>query len=186
MKGIRTLLCVISLAFSSVVMSDVMAQKDLFNSLAVGVGVGTIGVDVNVATPITSHFALRGGLSFMPNFSMNTDVDVEVEAAEGVNVPSTINVEGNIKRVSGELLVNYYPFKKGSFFLTAGAYFGGGTLLKINGHSDELKELVAEADKAGVVIGDYTIRWLESFEFPSVCGFGVRPCRTEETAWRDV
>ena len=105
MKGIRTLLCVISLAFSSVVMSDVMAQKDLFNSLAVGVGVGTTGVDVNVATPITSHFALRGGLSFMPNFSMNTDVDVEVEAAEGVNVPSTINVEGNIKRVSGELLV---------------------------------------------------------------------------------
>ena len=62
MKGIRTLLCVISLAFSSVVMSDVMAQKDLFNSLAVGVGVGTTGVDVNVATPITSHFALRGGL----------------------------------------------------------------------------------------------------------------------------
>ena len=66
-------------------------------------------------------------------------------------------MEGSIKRVSGELLVNYYPFKKGSFFLTAGAYFGGGTLLKINGHSDELKELVAEAGKAGVVIGDYTI-----------------------------
>lgn len=41
--------------------------------------------------------------------------------------------------------------------MTAGAYFGGGTLLKINGHSDELKELVAEAGKAGVVIGDYTI-----------------------------
>ena len=120
----------------------------------------------------------------MPNFSMSTDVDVDVEAMEGVSVPSTIGMEGSIKRVSGELLVNYYPFKKGSFFLTAGAYFGGGTLLKINGHSDELKELVAEAGKAGVVIGDY--RWLESFEFPSVCGFGVRPCRTEETAWCNV
>ena len=41
--------------------------------------------------------------------------------------------------------------------MTAGAYFGGGTLLKINGHSDQLKDLVDEAGKAGVVIGDYTI-----------------------------
>ena len=47
-----------------------MAQKELgvFNSLAVGVGVGTTGIDVNVATPITSHFDLRGGFSIMPKF----------------------------------------------------------------------------------------------------------------------
>ena len=79
MKGFRTLLCVISLALSGVIVSDVMAQKELgvFNSLAVGVGVGTTGIDVNVATPITSHFDLRGGFSIMPNFSMSTDVDVE-------------------------------------------------------------------------------------------------------------
>lgn len=58
MKGFRTLLCVISLALSGVIVSDVMAQKELgvFNSLAVGVGVGTTGIDVNVATP--SHLTL--------------------------------------------------------------------------------------------------------------------------------
>ena len=46
MKGFRTLLCVISLALSGVIVSDVMAQKELgvFNSLAVGVGVGTTAV----------------------------------------------------------------------------------------------------------------------------------------------
>ena len=27
---------------------------------------------------------------------------------------------------------------------------------------------------------------LKVSEFPSVCGFGVRPCRTEETAWCNV
>ena len=110
----------------------------------------TTGIDVNVATPITSHFDLRGGFSIMPNFSMSTDVDVDVEAMEGVSVPSTIGMEGSIKRVSGELLVNYYPFKKSSFFLTAGAYFGGGTLLKINGHSDELKEDVYKRQRFGL------------------------------------
>ena len=127
MKAFRTLLCVISLAFSGVIANDIMAQKELgvFNSLAVGVGVGTTGIDVNVATPITFRFALRGGFSIMPNFSMSTDVDVDVDAVQGISVPSSIDLEGSIKRVSGELLVNYYPFNKCAFFLTAGSYFGG-------------------------------------------------------------
>ena len=125
MKGIRTLLCVISLAFSSVVMSDVMAQKDLFNSCLVGVGVGTIGVDVNVATPITSHFALRGGLSFMPNFITDVTDGCRNGSGRRLNVPSTINVKGNIKRVSENLLVGYVRLKEKVLSLTAGAYFGG-------------------------------------------------------------
>ena len=97
---------------------------------------------------------------------MSTDVDVDVEAMEGVSVPSTIGMEGSIKRVSGELLVNYYPFKKSSFFLTAGAYFGGGTLLKINGHSDELKELVAEAGKVVSLSVIIRFRWIITVMYP--------------------
>ena len=109
-----------------------MAQKELgvFNSLAVGVGVGTTGIDVNVATPITSHFDLRGGFSIMPNFSMSTDVDVDVEAMEGVSVPSTIGMEGSIKRVSGELLVNYYPFKKRFFLFDCWCLLWRGNFIK--------------------------------------------------------
>lgn len=159
MKTIRVLLYAVSLTFLGMTANEIAAQKEwgVFNSLAVGAGISTTGIDVNVATPVTSYFALRGGFSIMPDFSMNTDVDVEVEASAGMDIPPSINLEGSIKRFSGGLLVNYYPFKKASFFVTAGAYFGGGTLLKIKGHSDKLKELVAEAGKAGVVIGDYEI-----------------------------
>lgn len=86
-----------------------MAQKELgvFNSLAVGVGVGTTGIDVNVATPITSHFDLRGGFSIMPNFSMSTDVDVDVEAMEGVSVPLRLvwrKYQACFRRITCELL----------------------------------------------------------------------------------
>ena len=58
----------------------ISAQKELgiFNSVSAGVGVGLTGVDVEVATPITPYLALRGGLTFMPGFSINTDVDVDV------------------------------------------------------------------------------------------------------------
>ena len=62
-----------------------------------------------------------------------------------------------MSRASGELLVDYYPFLSSSFFVTAGAYFGGSKLVKITGHSDELKEYVNEGGKAGIVIGDQTI-----------------------------
>ena len=47
-------------------------------------GVGLTGVDVEVATPITPYLALRGGLTFMPGFSINTDVDVDVNDRERV------------------------------------------------------------------------------------------------------
>ena len=52
----------------SVLCNQVSAQKELgiFNSLSVGVSAGTTGIGVDVATPVTPHFAIRGGVSFMP------------------------------------------------------------------------------------------------------------------------
>ena len=155
----KTLLCVVLLAGMTVGLNKASAQKELgvFNSLAVGAGVGLTGVDVNLATPITPYLALRGGLSVMPNFNMSTDVDIEVDGGQTSGVPSSMEMEGSLKRVSGEVLLNVYPFKKSSFFIAAGAYFGGSSLVKISGHSDELANLSADAGNAGIVIGDYTI-----------------------------
>ena len=140
----------------------ISAQKELgiFNSVSAGVGVGLTGVDVEVATPITPYLALRGGLTFMPGFSINTDVDVDVnDPRAGVyNDTYSMDVKGSLKRTSGQLLVNVYPFPHASsFFVAAGAYFGGSSLVKIEGHSDKLKDLIAQGESAGIVIGDYTI-----------------------------
>ena len=66
----------------SVISSYVSAQKELgiFNSLSVGVSAGTTGIGVDVATPVTPHFAIRGGVSFMPGIKISTDVDVELNS----------------------------------------------------------------------------------------------------------
>lgn len=141
--------------------NTVSAQEEfgVFNSLSVGVGVGLTGIDVEAATPITPYLALRGGLTFMPGFSINTDVDVDVDDLAGVSDATySMDVKGSMKRTSGQLLVNVYPFPRASsFFVAAGAYFGGSSLVKIEGHSDELKDLIAQGENAGIVIGDYTI-----------------------------
>ena len=128
----------------SVISSYISAQKELgiFNSLSVGVSAGTTGIGVDVATPVTPHFAIRGGVSFMPGIKISTDVDVELNDPDLGSYPSTLDLKGSMSRASGELLVNYYPFLSSSFFVTAGAYFGGSKLVKITGHSDELKEYV--------------------------------------------
>jgi hypothetical protein len=158
MKKLRILLSLLFLIILSLHSNNVLAQKEwgIFNSLSVGAGISTTGIDVELATPITPYFALRGGISAMPNISINTDVDVEYSEG-GYERTATIEMEGGIKRFSGDVLLNYYPFKKGGFFLTAGAYFGGSSLVTIKGHSDDLQDIMKEAESAGVVIGDYTI-----------------------------
>lgn len=136
--------------------SPAMAQRELgvFNTLAVGVSAGSVGIGVDVATPVTPYFAIRGGVSIMPGFHPTTDVDANLKY-QGTEITTTVNLKGDTKRTSGELLVNFYPFPSGvPFFVTAGASFGGSKLLKIDGHSDELAEYMKAASDAGIVISD--------------------------------
>lgn len=154
MKRIILLCALIALSAISV-----SAQKELgiFNTLSVGVSAGTTGIGVDVATPVTPHFAIRGGVSFMPGIKISTDVDVDLTDPNLGSYPTNLDLKGSMSRASGELLVNYYPFLSSSFFVTAGAYFGGSKLVKIDGHSDKLKEYVDKGGNAGIVIGDQTI-----------------------------
>lgn len=154
MKRIILLCALIALSAISV-----SAQKELgiFNTLSVGVSAGTTGIGVDVATPVTAHFAIRGGVSFMPGIKISTDVDVDLTDPDLGSYPTNLDLKGSMSRASGELLVNYYPFLSSSFFVTAGAYFGGSKLVKIDGHSDKLKEYVDKGGNAGIVIGDQTI-----------------------------
>ena len=66
------------------------AQKEygIFNSLAVGLNVGSTGIGVDVATPITKYVMLRGGVSFMPGITIKTDVDVQVDDPTADNMPT--------------------------------------------------------------------------------------------------
>lgn len=136
-----------------------------FNSLAVGVNVGTTGWGIDVASPIGNYLALRAGITVMPNFSYSDEVDVDVNLTSSYmpdgNIPSSMEVEGSMGRTAGELLLNIYPFKHSSFFISGGAVFGGDKLIKIKGHSDELADIIQTQINGntgvGIEIGDYLI-----------------------------
>ena len=132
-----------------------------FNSMSIGANIGSTGWGIDIATPIGQYFALRAGFTIMPNYTYTDDVDINIDYSSSYypdgTIPSSIEVEGGIGRKSGEILLNIYPFKRSSFFLTGGAVFGGDKIIKIKGHSDELANLQAQGEDLGIEIGDYVI-----------------------------
>lgn len=138
----------------------VMAQADYgyFNSLGLGLSVSTVGVGLEVSTPIGNYLALRGGVSFMPKFTVTDEVNADLKGVpQGYPQSAEVELEGSTKRTTGELLLNLYPFRSNGFFVAAGASFGGDKFVQITGHSDELRQLIAAGGSAGLQIGDVSI-----------------------------
>ena len=155
------LLCSMCLALFSLPLQAQENEFGYFNSLSIGASIGTTGWGIDVATPLGNHLALRAGFTIMPNISYSDNVDVSINYTSSYlpegKIPASIKVEGSMGRTAGEILLNYYPFKRSSFVLTGGAVFGGDKLIKVKGHSPELAQYQELAGKAGIEIGDYTI-----------------------------
>ncbi len=134
-----------------------LEKAGIANHLGVDLNVSTNGIGFEVSTPITRFVQARLGLSVMPGFKFHTDVDVDVDGygywSNYVSDP-TMEVEASFKRVQGSLIFNVYPFPVGSFYVAAGAYFGGKDLIKISGHSEDYAQ---NSGNLGVLIGDYRI-----------------------------
>lgn len=156
MKRIVFLIAALVIAGASSLRVQAQHDYGYFNSLGVGLSVSTTGIGVDLATPIGNYLALRAGISFMPNISFDTDVDVDI-TSNGQTFDREMNVGGELGRATGEVLVNVYPFRSLGLFACVGASFGGNTLVKINGHSDELAQDIATGQSAGIEIGDYTL-----------------------------
>ena len=141
--------------------SSVSAQNSDFfgvaNHVGVGVGVGTEGIGVDVAVPVTKYLQARVGFNVMPNININTTADV---SSTLIDRPynGQMDVKGKFSRTTFDFKIDCYPFANASsFFVTAGFSVGGDKLVKITGHSDELKQYNAQGREYNVEIGDYQI-----------------------------
>lgn len=142
-----------SLLIGASALSASALTPGIFDHLGVGVGVGTDGISVEAATPITRWVSMRAGVHFMPNIKFNTDVDAYYDhPATGQYIEESIDVDCGLGRTQGSVIFNVYPFPVGSFFVAAGAYFGGDKLLKIKGHSDAMEDY-----GGSIEVGDYNL-----------------------------
>lgn len=139
-------------------------DKNMFNHLSVGITAGTPGIGFDVAAPIGNYVQVRAGVAFMPSIKFGTDLDVsDGSEIAGYNIPETVEVEAKVGFTNGKLLFDVFPFRRSSFHITAGAYFGSSAIIKAYNKEDGLLAGLAEYNKdnpgneIGYELGDYLL-----------------------------
>lgn len=146
MKRILILLSILVISVTTA-----MAQVGVFNHLAIGAGVGTQGISVDVATTLTKYAAVRAGVNFMPGIKVSDKMRGDIVEG-GLIVPASFDVEGKFSRTTIDVAIDAYPFGNG-FFVTAGLSFGGKKVGKLTG---TLSDNIATGD-GDLEIGEYKI-----------------------------
>ena len=145
MKNKRILLCAALLALAV----PVRAQH-----LALGAGLGTDGVSVELAVPLGSYVQMRAGYGIATGLVGYTVKGVSVPEHPGnpsgasASVPLTLKMGTN----EGRLLFNIHPGKTG-FHFTAGAHFGSPCLIR-----GILKGLPSDYNTAGINVDGYLVK----------------------------
>lgn len=161
------------------------AQLKVFNHLGADLSLSTTGIGIELSSPITDYVQMRAGVSFMPGFSFNSDFDANVRVADTANPGQTleetdkVQVKGSLARTQGDIIFNVYPFgKRNSFFVAAGAYFGGKSIVKLKGHSDRVAQLQADGTlQTGYIeVGDYKVNFEDGGNIRGgLCANAFRP-----------
>lgn len=81
------------------------AGPGVFNHLGFGAGIGTSGITIEAATPITNFVNLRAGVSWMPAITFNADADFTYTVMSETQT-GTVNLKGDLGRVQGQVIFN--------------------------------------------------------------------------------
>lgn len=97
----------------------------IFTHLGGNISVGTDGIGIEVATPITEWGVLRAGVNFFPGIKVNKSVGYDINNKHGDG-----KIEAKFHKVDGKILYDFYPFRqKNSFHVTAGLFIGRGDIV---------------------------------------------------------
>lgn len=132
---------VLFMALALLCMQGVRAQEEfgIFDHFGGGISVGTDGIGIDLAAPITDMFAVRTGVSFLPALKFKTDIDIDNEDDSNTYYDE-IEAQFKLNKVDFKLLFDYYPIKSSSFHLTAGAFIGSSKFINVTNNSPILKK----------------------------------------------
>ena len=113
-------------------LSNSRAQEDkmMFNHMSLGITAGLDGAGVEVVFPATDFLQLRCGYSFIP-VHLNGKVSLGTFTLDDDSITlSDVPVNASIwKGGMGNLMLDIYPSRTGSFHFVAGVYAGPGKLI---------------------------------------------------------
>lgn len=109
-----------------------------FNHLSGGIVLGTEGIGIEVAAPITYDFAVRMGYSLMPKFKYSKALNLNEN--RGAFIKDKVDIGGKLNMGDFKLLVDWYPFRSSSFHATAGFFIGRSTVVEIDNKEPFVKD----------------------------------------------
>jgi hypothetical protein len=148
MKKLLFITMITLLFVQGVKAQDKVSEFKIFDHVSAGLSLGTTGIDIDVAAPITEYVQVRAGYSFLPQITVKTDVDYKASG----NYNQT-KVEGKLKWGHFKLLFDVFPFRNSTFHATLGTYIGTGELMT----AQNLEPIVGVQEGEGLEIGDYII-----------------------------
>ena len=140
-------------------------EYGLFNHVAINAGVGTEGISVGAATPITEYLELSAGLNIMPSIKFKGNEDINVSVPFPGYDLKDIKIEGDLARTTFDLKLNVYPAGDSfPFFIVGGLSFGGEKLGKLQGFSDDVARLYADHPEYSGIIYTHLDEYVFSFD----------------------
>jgi len=131
----------------------------VFDHLGANLSVGTDGIGIELAAPITHYAAVRAGFNFFPKIKVTPTVkytndfrDDPMSEYFGEEKLST-RVQGKFNWMNGKVLVDAYPFESVAFHVTAGIFFGTSEIMQV----ENLDPIHRKDPDSGIEIGDYII-----------------------------
>jgi len=122
----------------------------IFDHVALGVNIGTTGLGVDLAAPVTDYLSVRAGYNIFPTFTYKEDIDYR---AKGKKDRGKTAAEAKNHMNTGHVLLDVYPFPKASFRLTTGFYLGKDDVVTLE-NTVPVKDF---EEGEGLVIGDYIV-----------------------------
>lgn len=136
-------------------------DKHVADNLDLAFTLGTDGLGLEVATPVTRWARLRAGVSWVPSFNVPMNFDITTFGADGLPSDNFSEVQEMVYKLTGlemdnkvemiskpdildfKLLVDVFPFQNNRHWhFTAGFYLGGNVVAKTRNARGEMPTLV--------------------------------------------
>lgn len=142
---------------------SVFNQYDILNKLELGMTLGTTGIGLEVASPVTKWTKVRTGISFMPSFNvpMNFGITTYTDGTavnsgnfekiremmyklSGYEMDNIVDINGSPQMINFKFLVDVYPLCHNKHWhFTIGFYTGPKRIAKAINAMTEMPSLLA-------------------------------------------
>lgn len=129
----RTIIIAVLFALLGAANANAQEDNQLFNHLSAGLTLGFDGFGIQVAAPATPHFQVRAGYAAhtQAEGTGNFGDTHTMDNGHNCNLDNLSMPTWSYKGGLGELFVDYFPEKTGSFRISAGMFAGNGKFLSV-------------------------------------------------------